>query len=199
MAIANHIIPVCPFSHGIISALTLSMHKGASDNFEVFMRLLLCLFLIGRAGGADADGLPPDQMQIQLGSRHISMNQNMKENGFEEFNPGATFTWNDRAFGLNYAAGAFRNSFGNLAPVVAISKLWSANYGLKLGLFAGLSYYGDDADFISVGSTSTGVIPIMGLQANYENAYVQLLPTDDDHPGFGFLLVTGWVFPLNKQ
>lgn len=160
------------------------------------MRLLTLVCLLCSTSLAQAG---PDRILFQLGSKHFNMDESSSLGGFEEINPGITLTWENRLYDLNYSVGAFRNSYGKLAPVVGVSKFWNVAPDVDLGLFGGLSYYGDEADFISVNLADSGVIPLAGVQANYKNLYLQLIPTDDQAPGFGFLAVTGITFGLGGR
>jgi hypothetical protein len=114
----------------------------------------------------------PDRVSILLGSAHPGAARS-----FEQVNPGVFLTWKDRAFGLDYSVGAYRNSFGR-ASIAATAALPVIDRGqFQLALFGGLAVYpGNGADFaIHAGD----VVPIAGVQARVGHGFVQVIPGDD--------------------
>lgn len=127
----------------------------------------------------------PDRLSILLGSAHPGATVK-----FEQVNPGVFLTWEDRALGLDYSLGIYRNSFGR-ASIAATAALPVADRGrFQLALFGGLALYpGNGADF----AVHTGdVVPIAGLQARLGRSFVQVMPGD------GMAVAAfGLTFPLN--
>ena len=113
----------------------------------------------------------PDRVSVLLGSAHPGADRT-----FEQVNPGVFLTWEDRALGLDYSVGAYRNSYGR-ASIAATAALPVIDRGqFQLALFGGLALYpGNGADFaVHAGD----VVPIAGLQARLGHGFVQVMPGD---------------------
>jgi hypothetical protein len=113
----------------------------------------------------------PDRVSLMLGSHHVAASA-----VFEEVNPGIFLTWEDRAFGLDYTVGAFRNSFGRGAVAGLVAwPVWQQGE-TQAALFAGVAHYPGDGrrhrfhagDFI----------PVAGLQIRHRNVFAQIMPSD---------------------
>lgn len=127
----------------------------------------------------------PDRVSILTGSRHIGTDY-----PFQEVNPGLFLTWEDRAFGLDYSLGAYRNSFGKLSVAATAALPLIDRDRFQIALFGGLAIYPGDGDkfLISAGDA----VPVAGLQARYGNGFVQIMPGD------GMAIVAfGLTFPVN--
>ena len=144
------------------------------------IRIAALLFAFATPAAAD-----PDRLSILLGSAHPGADR-----AFEQVNPGVFMTWEDRALGMDYSVGAYRNSFGraSVAATVALPVIEQGRF--QLALFGGLALYpGNGADFaIHAGD----VVPIAGLQARLGNGFVQVMPGD------GMAVVAfGLTFPID--
>lgn len=127
----------------------------------------------------------PDRVSILLGSRHPGASVT-----YEQVNPGIFLTWEDRAFGLDYSAGVYRNSYGR-ASVAATAALPIIERGqFQAAVFGGLALYPGNGDDFAVHAGD--MVPIAGLQARMGNAFVQVMPGD------GMAVVSfGLTFPLD--
>lgn len=144
-------------------------------------RILLIAAAIGLATPTLAQ---PDRLSILMGSRHPGAKAT-----FEQVNPGAFLTWEDRALGLDYSLGIYRNSFGR-ASVAATAALPVIERGrLQVAVFGGLALYPGHGDQFA--AHAGDVVPIGGLQARYGHGFVQIMPGD------GMAVVAfGMTFPL---
>lgn len=120
------------------------------------------------AAGAHAG---PDRVSILVASQHLGASVS-----FEQVNPGVFVTWEDRALGLDYTVGAYRNSYGrgSVAATAALPVLsWSTG---EVSLFGGVALYpGDGRSF----SASIGdFVPVGGLQLRQGNVFGQIMPGD---------------------
>lgn len=142
--------------------------------------LLAAAVLAPVSAGAD-----PDRLSILLGAQHPGA-----ERSFEQSNPGIFFTWEDRALGLDYSIGAYRNSFGR-ASVAATAALPVIERGqFQASVFAGLALYPGNGDEFALHAGD--VVPIAGLQARLGHGFVQVMPGD------GMAIISfGLTFPLD--
>ena len=127
----------------------------------------------------------PDRVSILLGSQHPGADVS-----YEQINPGIFLTWEDRALGLDYSVGAYRNSYGR-ASVAATAALPVIDRGqFQAAVFGGLALYPGDGDQFAVHAGD--VVPIAGIQARLGHGFVQIMP------GNGMAVVAfGLTFPLN--
>ena len=142
----------------------------------------IAVILAALATPAAAD---PDRLSILLGSAHPGADR-----AFEQVNPGVFLTWEDRALGLDYSVGAYRNSFGR-ASIAATAALPVVEQGrFQLALFGGLALYpGNGDDFLY---HAGDIVPIAGIQARLGHGFVQVMPGD------GMAVVAfGLTFPTN--
>lgn len=130
----------------------------------------------------------PDRVSLLLGSEHLGATRS-----FNEFNPGVFLTWEGRT--LDYSLGTFYNSYENVSALGSVGYNFEIAPNLDIGAFAGLAYYpGEDDQFdVSVGD----VVPIVGLQTSYRQAFVQFIPADGDT--LDGLLTFGLSFDLNAS
>lgn len=116
---------------------------------------------------ASALDLRPDNLRIPLASEHVNSDADLNE-----VNPGLVATWEGDWF--DFSAGFLRNSFGNNAPVVTISRdIWH-NDSCSLAGFVGSARYTelmDKTDF-----HLDGWIPIGGLHGECGPIYLQAMP-----------------------
>lgn len=128
------------------------------------MRIIALLLL---AAPAHAD---PDRLSLLLGSAHIG------GDGFDGRNPGVFATWEDRALGLDYSLGAYRNSYGrgSIAATAALPVIeWRDG---AVALFAGAALYPSDGRRFRahVGD----LVPIGGVQIRHRHLFLQIMPSD---------------------
>jgi hypothetical protein len=112
-----------------------------------------------------------DRLSVLLGSHHAGA-----QIRFEAANPGLFLTWEDRAFGLDWSVGAFRNSYGRGSVALTAGLPVIRWQGGQASLVAGLAHYpGDGRRFrISFGD----VVPLVGVQARHGPVFAQVLPGD---------------------
>lgn len=130
----------------------------------------------------------PDRLSFLLGSEHLGATRD-----FNEFNPGVFLTWETKTF--DYSVGAFYNSYEGVSALGSMGYNYEVARDLDIGAFAGLAYYpgeGDQFD-VSVGD----VIPIVGLQTRYRQAFVQYIPADGDT--VDGLVTFGLSFDISKD
>lgn len=113
----------------------------------------------------------PDRLSIMIGSQHIN-----PSHAFSEINPGIFATWENRALGLDYTAGAYRNSYGrgSVALTAALPVIkWPDG---QIAVFAGLGLYPKDGRTFRVHAGD--VVPLGGIQIRQGNAFAQIMPGD---------------------
>lgn len=153
--------------------------------FAVATASAICLGVSIFATSAIAE---PDRVSILLGSKHIG------QSGFEEVNPGIIVTWEDRAWGLDYSLGAYRNSFGKGSVVATAAlpiKTWKDG---QLSAFGGLALYPGNGDNFLVHAGD--VVPIGGLQIRHKNVFGMLMPGDSKD--LKAILAFGVTFKLKQ-
>lgn len=145
------------------------------------MLALMCLL----PSGAVAD---PDRVSLLLGSEHLGATRS-----FNEFNPGVFLTWETKT--LDYSVGSFYNSYEGVSALGSVGYNFEIAPHLDVGAFAALAYYPGEGDQfeVSVGD----VVPIVGLQTRYRQAFVQFIPADGDT--VDGLVTFGLTFDLNKD
>lgn len=148
-----------------------------------------------------ADGYFPDRVTFLLGSKHVNMDESISENGegFNEKNPGVFLTWEDRFLGLSYSLGTYKNSFNEVSAAASAAYMLTFSDNLEIGLFMGVADYHDNAKHILGDSNAKGLVPIAGLRIHYKNILVQVLPGEDDAPGFGYIVAAGVTFKLGSK
>lgn len=163
-------------------------------------RFLTSVAVLCAPFAAQAEGILPDWASIQIGSKHVNMNAPAARGGagFNEFNPGLIFTWENRWGGLNYSIGSFRNSFDEQSTLLAVSDLYPLGNQWFAGWFLGAADYGDTARNSRFWDIDSDWIPVAGLQLNYRNYYLQALPANDSADGFGMVFTFGVSFSLNR-
>lgn len=162
------------------------------------MRFYGAIFLMSCFCGSAWAGNPgPDSVQVLLGSSHINVSAPRAVGQFEEVNPGIILVWRDEVPAINLAAGVFRNSYGKLAPVGAVSIDRPINDDLGVAAFVGAAFYGDDARFVGEKYSSAGFVPYAGVQVNYKNVFVQAAPLTQESGELGVVLGFGLSFDLD--
>jgi len=138
---------------------------------------------------AFAGGLLPDRASVLVASHHVNASQR-----FEELNPGLFLTWEDRAFGLDYSLGAYRNSYGR-GSVAAFAALpvvrWREG---EISLSLGAAYYPGNGRTFRLHAGD--VVPMAGLQLRHRAFLVQVLPSDGRHTAA--VVAAGLTFPLQR-
>ena len=129
------------------------------------IRSLLALILC--AGPAFAD---PDRVSILLGSQHLG------GDGFNEINPGAFLTWEDRALGLDYSVGAYLNSYDRISVAATVDLALAEWDRGRLSVFAGVAHYPRNGRNFKVHAGD--FVPIGGVQVRQGNVFMQILPSD---------------------
>lgn len=112
----------------------------------------------------------PDRLSVLLGSEHVNATRE-----FQEFNPGVFLTW-ERQF--NYSVGPYYNSYEEVSPLVSVGYDWDIAQDFDLGAFFALAVYPGDGDEFN--HAIGDVVPFVGVQARYKNAFVQFIPADGD-------------------
>jgi len=136
-----------------------------------------------------AGGLLPDRASVLLASHHVNASQR-----FEEINPGLFLTWEDRAFGLDYSLGAYRNSYGrgSAAAFAALPVVrWREG---EISFSLGAAYYPGNGRTFRLHAGD--VVPMAGLQLRHRALFVQVLPSDGRHTAA--VVAAGLTFPLKR-
>ena len=115
-----------------------------------------------------AAGAGPDRVSFLLASHHVN-----PEEDFEEVNPGLFLTW---AGELNPTLGVFRNSYGEAAPTVTVSRAFWESGDLALAVTAGVAVHSGDGDRFDIAIGD--VVPLLGLRADLGPVFVQAFPGD---------------------
>ena len=116
---------------------------------------------------ASARDLSPDNLRITLASEHVNSDADLNE-----VNPGLVATWEGDLF--DFSAGFVRNSFGNNAPIVTISRdIWH-NDTCSVAGFVGSARYTElmeKTDF-----HLDGWIPVGGMHVECGRVFLQAMP-----------------------
>jgi hypothetical protein len=131
-------------------------------------KFFLQMVLIALAGMAQAQDLRPDRLLVPLISDHV----NDRSNSLNEFNPGLVLGW-DGGF-ADLSLGVLRNSFGDPAPVVTLSRDIWGNEACALAVFAGTARYTALQGRVSY--ERAGWVPIGGLHLECGPVFLQALP-----------------------
>ncbi len=145
------------------------------------IRIILSLILLAVPVHAG-----PDRISFLLGSEHFGATSD-----FQEFNPGAFFTW-DR--GNEYSLGAFYNSYADISVAGTVGwPVWRFDQG-QVNLLTGIAWYpGDGRRFgVHVGD----FVPLLGVQARYGNGFAQIIPSDG--VAVDAIFAAGLTFELKK-
>lgn len=133
------------------------------------IRAILIILALALPTAAAAGG--PDRLSILLASHHSGARV-----PFKVATPGVFATWEDRALGLDWSIGAYRNSYGrpSVAGLAALP-VWRRGQ-TQVSLFAGAAYYPRDGRTfrVSIGD----VVPIGGVQLRHRGLFVQIMPSD---------------------
>jgi len=114
----------------------------------------------------------PDRASILLGSKHLGATME-----FNETNPGLFLTWEDRgSLGLDYSVGGYHNSYGKGSVAATVGKTFEVAPDFDIGIFGGAAYYPENGR--TFGVHAGDFVPMVGAQARYKNAFVQVLPSD---------------------
>lgn len=135
---------------------------------EFARRTLIWLAVMASVSPAMAD---PDRVSILLGSHHAGAAV-----PFESVNPGVFLSWEDRAAGLDWSAGIYRNSYGRASVAVTAALPVYEAVDLAVSLFAGAALYPQDGRHFR--AHLGDVVPIGGVQVRYRSAFVQIMPGD---------------------
>ncbi|AJE48187.1 hypothetical protein [Celeribacter indicus] len=133
-----------------------------------------------------AADLAPDYALIPLASHHYGDWGEDDGDDFTEFNPGLLFTWAERAGGLNYTFGAYRDSMADVSLHLSAAKMW------QIGPYAEAGIVG--AYLHSFGEGYTGFAP--SLQVNYKHLFINAATGYDD--GVYGVVSTGLIFDIGR-
>lgn len=118
---------------------------------------------------AHARDLMPDHIRIPLATNHVNSAKSAELN---EINPGLALTW-DRPW-ADVTAGVVRNSFGDAAPFVTLSRdLWRGDT-CAAGVFFGTAHYRVLKN--TTPYEMNGWIPIGGLHVECGPVFMQAMP-----------------------
>ncbi|MDN5789225.1 hypothetical protein [Pseudorhodobacter sp.] len=130
------------------------------------IRAIILLTLLAAPAHAD-----PDRLSILLSSRHVAATV-----PFKQANPGLFLTWENRAAGLDYSLGAYRNSYGRLSvAAIAALPIWKRDQ-TQISLFAGVAHYPVDGRDYAVHAGD--FVPLAGVQFRHRNIFAQVMPGD---------------------
>lgn len=139
---------------------------------------------VGAYAEAHADGLAPDYAMIPLASHHYGDWGDKTGDQFNEFNPGLLLGWEERAGGLNYTVGAYRDSASDTSLHISAAKMWDVAPDTEVGLVGAYVH--------SFGDGYTGLAP--SLQLRYKALFLNAATGYDD--GVYGVVSTGIVIPL---
>jgi hypothetical protein len=150
------------------------------------LKPLIAALCIGFAPfGAAANGsLLPEVLQIPLASHHFGDWGSSSD--FNEFNPGMILTWEERAAGLNYSFGAYKDSKSATALHISVAKMWDIAPYTQLGIVGAYIH--------SFGDGYTGIVP--SIQLNHKYIFVNVATGYDD--GAYGVIGTGITIPLGR-
>lgn len=143
-----------------------------------------CLAFVLTLGVPVCTSAGPDRVSFLLGSHHVNAQRD-----FQEFNPGVFLTWER---GLSYSAGAYYNSYKGVSPIVAVGYDVQVARDFDVGAFFAVAVYPGDGDEFKV--SAGDVVPLVGLQARYQNVFVQFIPSDGE--ALDALFAFGLTFDL---
>ncbi|NVK46230.1 MAG: hypothetical protein HWE33_07990 [Rhodobacteraceae bacterium] len=149
------------------------------------IKALLSALLL-TATPAFADGLAPDYAVLPLASHHYGDWGEDDGDDFNEFNPGLMFTWGERAYGLNYTLGAYRDSRSDTSAHLSAAKMWDIGDHAQAGIVGAYIH--------SFGDGYTGFAP--SVQLTYKSLFLNAATGyDDDVYG---VISTGFIIPLGR-
>ena len=147
--------------------------------------LTIGTILIGTSVLADCTR-SPDRVSILIGSEHVNASKE-----FTELNPGVFLSWDCNNIMLT--AGIYENSLGDPSPSALVSYEIYEYQDFSLSAFAGISYF-PETDGLDL-EYSSHYVPLVGLQTNYKNIFMQLIPGVENQ--FDMLITAGLRFELN--
>ncbi len=138
---------------------------------RVVAKTLAAFALAAIPAAAQGCDLQPDRMSVLIGSDHIGAQGEM--NGR---NPGLFVSWNCKGFEVS--AGAYQNSYDNQSVAGTVSYAVLQKGWFKSSPFLGLARYPEygELQVVSYGD----IVPLVGLQTVVGNAFVQVLPGDQE-------------------
>ncbi|SFI54919.1 hypothetical protein [Celeribacter neptunius] len=148
------------------------------------IRSLFTALALSLAPPALADGRAPDYLSIPLASHHYGDWGDKTGDRFNEFNPGLMLTWAERAGGLNYTVGAYRDSEADLSVHLSAARMWDIGDQAQAGIVGAYIH--------SFGDGYRGFAP--SLQLNYKYLFVNLANGYDN--GVYGVVSTGITLPL---
>lgn len=116
-----------------------------------------------------ANNLNPDRVRMPMATEHVN---SAPASNLNETNPGLALTWEGR--GIDFTAGVVKNSFGNTAPFLTVSRDWWSNDTCAVASFLGTAHYPE-----LQGKTSyqyQGWIPIGGMHVECGSVFLQAMP-----------------------
>ncbi|WP_299354172.1 hypothetical protein [uncultured Shimia sp.] len=150
------------------------------------------------ATSASADGWSPDRLYIPLASYHYNLTPpNPGQTSWNEFNPGLIFTWEERLWTLDYSAGALLNSYEDVSALFSVGKFWDVGQ-VALGAVVSFADYGDNSRHFDVTLGSSDFVVLPGVQLNYRNVFVQLVPAPQFNGESGAVFGFGATFALGQ-
>lgn len=130
----------------------------------------------------------PDRVSIPTASFHYGDWGDENSDDFNETNPGLILTWEERALGLNYSLGAYRDSYSDTTVYASASRMWAITPELHGGVV--LAYRNSD------GAGFTGFAP--SLHFTYRNIFIDVSNSIRDGNIYGVIGV-GITFPLHPD
>lgn len=127
----------------------------------------------------------PERVSVPLISFHYGDWGDEDKDSFNEFNPGLILTWENRALGLDYSLGAYRDSYSATTSYAGISYMWEIQSDFHAGI--SLSYRNSDGDGF------TGFVP--SLQVSYRNSFATISNGFDNGDSYG-VISFGYSFAL---
>lgn len=142
--------------------------------------------LLFAATPAFAGDRAPDYAVLPLASHHYGDWGEEDGDDFNEFNPGLLLTWAERAYGLNYTVGAYRDSRSDTSLHLSAAKMWDIGPQAQAGIVGAYIH--------SFGDGYTGFAP--SLQVSYKSVFLNAATGYDD--GIYGVISTGIIIPLGR-
>ncbi|MEH6773852.1 MAG: hypothetical protein V7668_08010 [Cereibacter changlensis] len=130
----------------------------------------------------------PDRLSLLIGSAHIDASRD-----YQQINPGVFATWEDRAGGLDYSLGIYRNSYDGVSVAGTAALPLFEVASAEVSLLAGAALYpGEGRSFrFHIGD----VAAFVGLQIRRDPVFLQVIPGGGSDPAaiisFGITLPIG--------
>lgn len=125
------------------------------------------------ASTAFACDMTPDRASVLIASKHIGYDG---ENDLNENNFGGFLTWECENWSLT--GGFYDNSYRKTSTTLSVGYDFAKGENWAVGVFGGVSHYPDNQPYEVIFTFGNDLTFVGGLQARYENLFVQVIPGD---------------------